>query len=73
MPLENMEAIQENLIKLYTIHGLFNPVSMTNDILDNGNILLLLCYYETTMYRKQTVLNEAMDIHAGSSICLGYS
>ena len=48
---------------------------MTNDILDNGEhpAVLSAIMKQQCTERGRIVLNEAMDIHAGASICLGYS
>ena len=76
MPLENMEAIQEKFNKIvYNTWIIQSGVSMTNDILDNGEhpAVISAIVKQQCTERARTVLNEAMDIHAGSSICLGYS
>ena len=76
MPLENMEAIQEKFNKIvYNTWIIQSGVSMTNDILDNGEhpAVISAIMKQQCTERARTVLNEAMDIHAGSSICLGYS
>jgi acyl-CoA dehydrogenase len=48
---------------------------MTNDILDNGEqpAVISAIMKQQTTERARIVLNEAMDIHAGASICKGYS
>lgn len=76
MPLENMEAIQEKFNKIiYHTWIIQSGVSMTNDILDNGEhpAVISAIMKQQCTERARIVLNEAMDIHAGSSICLGYS
>ena len=48
---------------------------MTNDILDDGNspAVISATMKQQCTERGRIVLNEAMDIHAGASICIGYS
>lgn len=76
MPLQNMEAIQlkfNNMI--FNTWIILSSVKMTNDILDNGlspSVISAIMKQQTTE-RGRIVLNEAMDIHAGSGICIGYS
>ena len=76
MPLENMEAIQEKFNKIvFNTWIIQSGVSMTNDILDNGEhpAVISAIMKQQCTERARIVLNEAMDIHAGSSICIGYS
>ena len=76
MPLENMEAIQEKFNKIvYNTWIIQSSVSMTNDILDNGEhpAVISAIMKQQCTERARLVLNEAMDIHAGASICVGYS
>ena len=50
-----------------------SSVELTNTILDQGNspAVLSAIMKQQSTERGRIVLNEAMDIHAGSSICLG--
>ena len=52
-----------------------SSIEMTNDILDEGHspAVISAIMKQQTTERGRIVLNEAMDIHAGSAICLGYS
>ena len=74
MPLMNMEAIQEKFNNMiFHTWIIQSSVELTNDILDNGNspsVLSAIMKQQSTE-RARIVLNEAMDIHAGSSICIG--
>ena len=76
MPLSKMEAIQEKFNKIILNTWIIqSSVSMTNDILDNGEqpAVISAIMKQQTTERARIVLNEAMDIHAGASICKGYS
>jgi len=76
IPLSSMEAIQEKFNNIiYNTWIIQSSVLLTNDILDNGNspAVLSAIMKQQTTERGRVVLNEAMDIHAGTSICLGYS
>jgi len=76
MPIGNMEAIQEKFNKIiYNTWVIQSGVAMTNDILDSGEqpAVISAIMKQQTTERARIVLNEAMDIHAGASICLGYS
>ncbi len=76
MPLSSMEAIQEKFNKMvYNTWVIQSAVSLTNDILDNGNspAVLSAIMKQQCTERGRIVLNEGMDIHAGGAICLGYS
>tara|TARA_B100000424_G_C22930994_1_gene495283 strand:+ start:152 stop:2062 length:1911 start_codon:yes stop_codon:yes gene_type:complete len=76
IPLSNMEAIQQKFNNIiYNTWIVQSSVSLTNDILDNGNspAVLSAIMKQQTTERGRMALNEAMDIHAGASICLGYS
>lgn len=76
MPIAKMEAIQlkfNNMI--FNTWMILSSVKMTNDILDNGvspSVISAIMKQQTTE-RGRIVLNEAMDIHAGSGICIGYN
>ena len=76
MPIGKMEAIQEKVNKIFFNTWIIqSSVDMTNDILDNGEhpAVLSAIMKQQCTERGRIVLNEAMDIHAGASICLGYS
>ncbi len=76
MPLSQMEAIQEKFNKiLFNTWIIQSSIKMTNDILDNGNspAVISAIMKQQCTERGRKVLNEAMDIHAGASICLGYN
>lgn len=76
MPLADMEAIQQKYNNLiYNTWIIQSSVELTNTILDNGDkpAVLSAIMKQQTTERARVVLNEAMDIHAGASICLGYS
>lgn len=74
--LNNMEAIQEKFNKIILNTWLIqSSIDMTNDILDEGNspsVISAIMKQQTTE-RGRMVINEAMDIHAGASICVGYN
>ncbi len=75
MPLQNMEAIQQKFNNIiYNTWLIQSSVQLTNDILDSGSspAVISAIMKQQTTERGRIVLNEAMDIHAGSSICLGY-
>ena len=74
LPLMNMEAIQEKFNNMvFHTWIIQSSVELTNDILDEGNCpsVLSAIMKQQTTERARIVLNEAMDIHAGSSICIG--
>ena len=76
MPLSKMQAIQEKFNKIiFNTWIIQSSVSMTNDILDNGEqpAVISAIMKQQTTERARVVLNEAMDIHAGASICIGYN
>ena len=71
-----MEGVQEKFINMmYNTWIIQSSINMTNDILDEGNspsVISAIMKQQTTE-RGRIVLNEAMDIHAGSAICVGYN
>ncbi len=75
LTLSQMEGIQEKYVNMmYNTWIIQSSINMTNDILDQGNspsVISAIMKQQTTE-RARIVLNEAMDIHAGSAICLGY-
>ena len=74
LPLIQMQGVQDKLIDM-----LFNTwliqcsVDLTNAILDSGEkpAVISAIMKQQTTDRAREVLNYGMDIHAGSSICLG--
>ena len=76
LPLSKMEAIQEKINTIiYNTWIIQSAVEMTNNILDDGNspAVLSAIMKQQCTERARIVLNEAMDIHAGASICIGYN
>jgi len=76
MPLSKMEAIQEKMNNIfYHTWVIQSSVALTNTILDDGNspAVLSAIMKQQTTERGRIVLNEALDIHGGAGICLGYS
>jgi acyl-CoA dehydrogenase len=74
MPLLNMEGVQEKIINaLFHTWCIETSVKLTNELLDSGAkpAVLSAIMKQQSTERGRIVLNEAMDIHAGSSICLG--
>ena len=74
MSLSEMEAIQEKFLRMmYHTWIIQSSVNMTNDILDEGKspAVISAIMKQQTTERAKYVLNDAMDIHAGSAICLG--
>ena len=76
MPLAKMEAIQEKFNNMiYNTWIIQSSVKLTNDILDSGespSVISAIMKQQCTE-RGRFVLNEALDIHGGAGICLGYS
>ena len=74
LPLVEMEGVQDKLVNMlfntWTIHC---GIDMMNTILDNGEkpAVLSAIMKQQTTDRARDVLNDAMDIHGGSAICLG--
>ena len=76
MPIGKMEAIQDKFVEMvYHTWIIQSSIDLTNDILDSGSspAVISAIMKQQTTERARHVLNHAMDIHAGSSICLGYS
>ena len=74
LPLVNMEGVQEKLVNmLYNTWLIQCSVGLTNNLLDSGEkpAVLSAVMKQQTTDRARDVLNDAMDIHAGSAICLG--
>ena len=76
MSLSNMEAIQEKINSMvFNTWIIQSGVSMTNDILDDGNspAVISAIMKQQCTERGRIVLNHGIDIHGGGAICLGYS
>lgn len=76
LPLAKMEAVQEKFnTMVYHTWVIQSSIAMTNDILDSGEqpAVISAIMKQQCTERGRIVLNHAMDIHAGASICLGYS
>ena len=74
IPLIKMEAIQNKFCNMiYNTWAIQSSVLLTNQLLDNGEkpAVISAIMKEQTTERAREVLNDAMDIHAGSSICIG--
>ena len=74
IPIIKMEGVQNKLCDMIYNTWLINcSVKMTNSILDSGHkpAVISAIMKQQTTDRGREVLNNAMDIHAGSSICLG--
>lgn len=74
IPLIKMEGIQNKLVDMAFHTWLIqSSVKLTNALLDSGEkpAVLSAIMKEQTTERGREVLNHAMDIHAGSAICLG--
>lgn len=74
LPLIKMEGVQRKLINmLYNTWLIHTSVGLTNNILDKNEkpAVLSAIMKQQTTDRAREVLNEAMDINAGGSICLG--
>jgi acyl-CoA dehydrogenase len=74
MSLAEMEAIQEKFVNMVVQTWIIqSSVDMTNDILDEGKspAVISAIMKQQTTERARMVLNDAMDIQAGSAICKG--
>ncbi len=74
MPLLKIQGVQNKFIEMLFNTWLINcSVHLTNSILDSGEkpAVISAIMKQQTTDRGREVLNHAMDIHAGSSICLG--
>ena len=74
IPLNKMQGVQEKLFKIvYNTILIDNSVRLTNAILDNGekpSVISAIMKQQTTERGKEVIIN-AMDVHAGSAICMG--
>ena len=76
IPLSKMEGIQEKFLNMiYNTWVIQSSVELTNDILDHGvsPAVISAIMKQQTTERGRIVLNEAMDIHGGASICIGHN
>ena len=70
----SMEGVQQKVVDmLYHTWIIETSVALTNNILDSGEkpAVISAIMKQQTTDRAREVLNHAMDIHAGSAICLG--
>ncbi|MBT0586379.1 acyl-CoA dehydrogenase FadE [Alteromonas oceanisediminis] len=74
LPIGHMEGVEEMLGRIGGNAYLMDAVtSMTTAALDVGqkpSVISAICKYHLTE-RMRTVVNDAMDVHAGKGICLG--
>ena len=74
MPLIKMQAIQNKIVDMvFHTWVIQSSIEMTNYILDSGErpAVISAIMKQQTTDRAREVLNQAMDILAGSAICLG--
>ncbi len=74
IPLIKMEGVSNKFVDmLYNTWLINTSIAMTNTILDQGNkpAVISAIMKEQTTERSRVVINHAVDIHAGSAICLG--
>ena len=74
IPLVKMQGVQDKLVDmLYNTWLIQCSVEMTNNLLDLGEkpAVISAIMKQQTTDRARDVLNNAMDIHAGSAICKG--
>jgi len=74
IPLIKMEGVQDKIVNmLYHSWIIHCSVEFTNQILDSGEkpAVISAIMKQQTTDRSRIVLNDAMDIYAGSGICLG--
>ncbi len=74
IPLIQMEAIQNKFADmLYNTWCIHTSIELTNQLLDSGEkpAVISAIMKQQTTERARQVINHGMDIHAGSSICLG--
>lgn len=74
IPLIKMQGVQEKILKMvYHTWLIQSSVALTNEILDSGEkpAVISAIMKQQTTDRGREVLSNAMDIHAGSAICLG--
>ena len=74
IPLIKMEGVQNKFADmLYNTWLIQSSISLTNNILDNDDkpAVISAIMKQQTTDRARDVINNGMDIHAGSAICLG--
>ena len=74
LPLIKMEAIEEKFLNmLYNTWVINASIQMTNNILDSGvePAVISAIMKQQCTERGRIVMNDAMDIYAGSAICKG--
>jgi len=74
IPLIKMEGVSNKFSNMiYNTWLIQTSIAMTNDILDQNNkpAVISAIMKQQTTDRARKVVNEAIDIHAGSAICLG--
>lgn len=74
IPLIKMEGVSNKFCDMvYNTWLIQTSIAMTNNILDQGNkpAVISAIMKEQTTERGRMVINDAMDIHGGSSICSG--
>lgn len=76
LSLYDMEGVRDKLLNIFfNTWVIQSSVHLTNSILDSGSkpAVISAIMKQQTTDRARDVLNDAMDIHAGASICKGYS
>lgn len=74
MNIGDMEAVREKFIDMYLNTWIIHTsVKLTNHILDTGSTpsVITAIMKQQTTERARTILNNGMDIYAGSGICTG--
>ena len=74
IPLIKMEGIQNKFVDMIYQTWLINcSIKLTNTLLDNGEkpAVISAIMKQQTTDRGREVINNAMDIHGGSAICIG--
>ena len=74
IPLIKMEGVANKFCDMvYNTWLIQGSIEMTNNILDQGNkpAVISAIMKQQTTERGRKVINDAMDIHGGSAICLG--
>ena len=76
IPLIKMEGVKNKLADvIYNTWIINTSIELTNNLLDKGEkpAVISAIMKQQTTDRARDVINLSMDIHAGASICLGYS
>jgi len=74
MNIGNMEAVREKFMDMYLNTWIIHTsVNFTNHILDSGSTpsVITAIMKQQTTERARNILNNGMDIYAGSAICVG--